>query len=296
MIHHWLNRVFGIENQISVPILVSVIIFITGGVSQLFFKSIGRYISRWKTRETFYALLNITQKDISQKEKNIYKFYPKFNIEHKGNWKLDYNLIGYLQNILSLDFQEVYFAFRKKRNIFFWKYKEKDKSFHLIWQSLNNLNFIENRIESELMNFQSSFNRYNQNYNNSLSAFRTFFEDSDFKNLKLERSEENQKTFDYLVDRQKIWHKWLKIGEVERIGYYSTFNHLVLPNIELNKKYSGLELVKVSDAILVDLLHQYQEMENCLDFYKSKFYSLYLQYRISRRRINICIKSLKKCT
>lgn len=292
----WINRIFGIENEVSVPLLVSVIIFIAGGFSQILYKSIGNYFSRLKTRQTFYALLNKTQKDISQKEATIYKFYPKFNIEHKGNWKLDHKLLGYLPNLLAIDFQDVYFAFRKKRNIFFWKYKEKDEAFHLIWQCLNNLNFVENRIESELMNFQSSFNGFHQNYNKAMSEFRIFFDDSNFNSGGLMRTLETQKFFDYLVDRQDIWQKWFDLGELERIGYYSTFNNLVLPNLELNKKYEGLELVKISDSILVDCLQQYREMENCLEIYNSKFYGLYFQYRVSRRRINVCIKRLKKCT
>lgn len=292
----WINRIFGIENEVSVPLLVSVIFFIAGGIAQILYKSIGNYFSRLKIRQTFYALLNKTQKDISQKEANIYKFYPKFNIEHKGNWQLDYKLLGYLPNILAIDFQEVYFAFRKKRNVFFWKYKERNEAFHLIWQCINNLNFIENRIETELINFQTSFNGFHQNYNNAMSEFRTFFDDSNFKHSDLKNTPETQKIFNYLVQRQEIWEKWIDLGEPDRIGYYSTFNHIVLPVLELNKSYTGLELVKISDSFLVDSLHFYREMENCLETYNSKFYGLYYQYRFSRRRINVCIKRLKKCT
>lgn len=158
------------------------------------------------------------------------------------------------------------------------------------------LNFIENRIETELINFQSSFNGFHQNYNLSMTEFRTFLDDSNFKHGGLKRTAETQKVFDYLVDRQNIWQKWFDLGEPDRIGYYSTFNHIVAPILELNKNYEGLELVKISDSILVDCLHKYREMENCLDSYNTKFYGFYFQYRISRRRIDICIKELKKCT
>jgi hypothetical protein len=291
----WINKIFGIENEVSVPLVVSVIIFIVGGIFQILYKSIANYFTRRKIRQTFYTLLNKTKQDIFLKEKFIFKFYPKFSIQHKGNWLLDHKILGYLPNILALDFQEVYFSFRKEWTIFFWKYKKKDEAFHLIWQCINNLNFIENRIETELINFQDSFNGFHQNYNNALSEFRTFFDDSNFKHNGIKRTLETQKIFDYLVERQEIWQKWVDLGEPDRIGYYSTYNYLVLPNFELNKKHAGLELVKISDSILVDCLHFYVEMENCLNTYNSKFYGLYFQYRICRRRINICIKKLKKC-
>lgn len=138
----WINKIFGIKNEISVPLLISVIIFIAGGIFKILSGSVVNFFSRLRTRQTFYALLIKTQKDLLTKEKNMFNFYPKFNIQHKGNWKLDFKILGYLPNLLAIDFKELYFSYRKKWSIVFWKYKKKDEAFHLIWQCLNNLNLV----------------------------------------------------------------------------------------------------------------------------------------------------------
>jgi hypothetical protein len=129
-----------------------------------------------------------------------------------------------------------------------------------------------------------------------MRSLMNFIDDSNFEYNGLKRNDKTKRVFDYLTGRGEIWKNWFEIGEPDRIGYYSTYNNIVLPIIELNKKYPELKMTKVSDRILVDCLHNYAEMENSLGLYYSKFRNFYFQYRIERRRIKICLSQLKKCT
>lgn len=290
----WINNTFGIENNISVPIIVSLLVFIIGGLVQFSVSIIRNAILKKRTRQTFTALLNKTIIDIKKEEIALRKFYPIFNIQHKGNWKLDHKLLGYLETFSKLNYQEVYVAFKRSWLRGLLGYKKRDEAFHLIWECLNNLKFVENRIEIELTTFQTSFNGFHQAYNNAFSQYREFHNKYSFEHNGLKYSEETKRQFEYLTKSQEIWDKWFQLGEPERIGYYSTFTHIVEPMLELNKEYSELSMANFSDNILVDCLHRYSEMLNSLETTFSKFYGIYFQYRICRRRIEKCLKILSK--
>jgi hypothetical protein len=292
----WLNNFFGIKNEISVPIIISLIVFIVGGIAQLLSKIIVISISRKRTRETFYTLLKKTIKDITFKEKKLFEFYPDLNIQFKGNWLLKYKILGYLNNLFSLDFKETYFAFKKKPSLFFWKYKKRDDAFHIIWECLNNLKFLEERIESNLSNFQNTFNGFHIEYNSSLNEFVKYNNESNTSYNGIKETEENFRDIDYLFKKQSIWQKWFDLGEPDRIGYFSTYNNIVLPILELNKEYSDIDLTRRSNSLLVKCLHLYAEMENCLNTNRTKFKGFYFQYKYARRKMEVCLKRLKHFT
>lgn len=292
----WLNNQFGIKNEISAPIIISVIVFIVGGIAQLITKIIVSSISRKRTRQTFYTLLNKTIKDITFKEKNLFIFYPDLNIKFKGNWLLKYKILGYLNNLFSLSFQETYFAFKKKPSLFFWKYKKRDDAFHTIWECLNNLKFLEERIESDLSNFQNTFNGFHKEYNSAMNEFVKYNDESNASYNGIEETEENSRDIDYLIKKQSIWQKWFDLGEPDRIGYFSTYNNIVLPILELNKEYTDIDLTRISNSLLVKCLHLYAEMENCLNTNRNKFKGIYFQYKYSRRKMEVCLKRLKHFT
>ena len=46
----FLNKTFDIKNDVSVPILISLIVFITGGLSTIIFRSITKYFANLRLR------------------------------------------------------------------------------------------------------------------------------------------------------------------------------------------------------------------------------------------------------
>ena len=172
----WINQTFGIKNDISVPILVSLIVFIVGGSTNYLFTTITSYYDRKRQRKTFLFLVEEVISDLKIKEKHTSNFYPKINVNHKGSWSLPYKTIGYLPTFFELDFNTVYFSFRKK---FFWSSNSnlKNKTFHKIWSILRNLAFLESKLEEDLEKMVSRFDVFHNQYGNKLEEYRKFYDD-----------------------------------------------------------------------------------------------------------------------
>lgn len=69
----WINEVFGISNEVSIPTLISIIVFVIGGLVNYLFYKLKEYNLRKSNRETFRHLLEEVSKDLKTKERNLSK-------------------------------------------------------------------------------------------------------------------------------------------------------------------------------------------------------------------------------
>ena len=278
----WINELFGIKNEVSVPIIISLIVFITGGIVNYSFQKIKEFNERIKLRKTFVLLLNRTQTDLKSKEKNTQKFYKTIKVVNNESWNLTHGPISYLDTFFELNFSDIYAAYRKK---FFWSFcnrKKKEKPFHKIWSILRNLKFVESQIEPNMTSMISKFNEYHNKYNDALTSYRKVFDDlmRDTNGTKMPKKEAT-----FLMSQDAIWHKWEQLEENERVKYHITYNQVVKPILELLRNNSDLQITKIFDVELLDCAHQYIQMETLLKSYHTQFYSHYLTYRASRRSL-----------
>lgn len=285
-----INDIFGIENDVSVPIIISLIVFITGGIIGYIFQKIREYQHRIRLRKTFLLLVDQTATNLKSKEKHTRNFYPTLKVEHNGSWSLTNSPISYLDTFFELDFTEVYSAFRKK---FFWSCSNrelKEKAFHKVWAILRNLKFVESQIEPNLNAMVSKFSEYHNLYNSSINKYRKFFDDvmrdTDGKEIP-------KKLAQFLMAQDKLWHKWEQQDETERVKYFVTYNQIVKPVIQLVKDNSDLPITKEIDVALLDCAHQFIQMDTLLKNYHEQFYVHHIAYRASRRSLKKTLKILK---
>jgi hypothetical protein len=284
-----INNIFGITNDVSVPILISLIVFITGGFITYIFDKISAYQQRVQLRNTFLLLINQTTINLKTKEKYFQLFFPTLNVEHNDSWSLTNSPLSYLDTFFELNFADLYNAFRKK---IFWSCSNKNlknKAFHKVWSILRNLKFIESQIESNLNEMITKFTVYQNKYNESLLSYRKFFDDiiRDKNGKELPKELAN-----FIVAQDKLWYKWEQKEESDRVKYFVTYNEIVKPVIELLKVNSSLPITKEIDVALLDCAHQYIQMEALLHAYQDLFYSHYMSYKASRRSLNKILKIL----
>lgn len=276
----WINEFFGIKNAVSVPIIISLIVFVIGGLVKYSFQKIREYNERIKLRKTFYLLIERTLVDLKLKEKNTRDFYKTLKVDHNESWNLIHGPISYLDTFFELDFSDIYYSFRKR---FFWSFcsrKKKEEAFHRVWSILRNLRFIESQIEPNMTSMVSKFSEYHGKYNNALTSYRKVFDDimRDTNGTKMPKKDAK-----FLMDQDAIWHKWEQLEEDERVKYHITYNQAVKPILKLLRENSDLQITKVFDVQLLDCAYQYIQIETLLKNYQMQFYSYYLTYRASRR-------------
>ena len=201
--------------------------------------------------------------------------YPDISIETEKPWVFEHRHIIYLEIIFEFNFSEVYYSFRKKFSLSTNK-ELKSKAFHRIWSLLRKYKFYENRIFEDLDNLIKSSNEEFEQYNYYLEKYRELKEQEQHRFRKEPISDNKTKIF--LKKEDEIWFSWEDLGEIRTHHFYS-YNHFVLPILELHRTYSHLSITLECAQVLVKCQSKYYEMENIIDYYNSIFKDYYLGYR-----------------
>lgn len=288
----WINNFFGIKNEVSVPTLISLIVFIVGGFVNYLFVQIKEFNTRKINRNIFYLFVNEVVIDLKFKEKNIAKFYTQITPIRQDNWTYTQKSISYLDPILELDLKEIFNSYRKK---FFWCFinkQIKNKGFHKIWSVLRNLKFFEEKIHLSIVDLSKTYGEHYDKYNINLETYRKFDEGRNhkFRNTNLIESQPDLKSF--IDEENKIYSNWLEMGQI-RTNYFYSYNNLVLPLLQLNRKYSHLETTLESGNLLLSCEMQFFEIKTTLETYQKQFKNYLHEYRKYQIILKKCLYLIK---
>lgn len=289
----WLNDTFGISSDVSVPTLISIIVFVIGGIVRYSFYLVKEYTKRARTRKTFYYLLKETVRNLRTKEKYSAEFFSKLKPEYEGEWYFPFSTLSYLETFFDLGFLELYQAFQKKN---LWKFRTnqiRDKSFNRVWAVLRNLRFFEQRIVQELEEFNRKYEVAGQRYNESLEAYRVFHDNlaRDSEGMQLPSTE--SRLYNYLTTQDSIWFAWQQIEPERRTHPSITYNNLVKPISDLNKRNIDLPLALQTEQVIIACINQYIEIEGIFAHFYSVFKQYYFTYRSSRFILKKCLDILE---
>lgn len=288
----WINKFFGIKNEVSVPTMISLIVFITGGIINYIFLKIREFNDRKINRNTFNLIINEVYKDLKTKEKSIAEFYPQVSVKNEDNFIIKQTSISYLDTIFEIDFKEIYYSFRKK---IFWSFcnkKIKHKAFHKIWAVLRQQKYFEEQIQTSLVNLSSTFNLHLKQYNSHLEDYRKFNDKLMHQYYDFSHDKSEIKFVEYLNAQDQIWVNWGDLGEIRTFYYYS-YNNLIAPMLELNRKNSDLGITLESSNLLLNCHLEYMEIENTLTSYQKQFIIFHQLYKDNQRRLKKCLQIIK---
>ncbi|MCT4666034.1 MAG: hypothetical protein N4A45_12465 [Flavobacteriales bacterium] len=282
-------------NKIYFTAIISLFIFITGGIVKYLFQKSNEFKKRKDIRNTIKILISKTISELEVSESNVFKFHKTVSIEHNQSWSLTHKELTYLDTFYELKFTDIYEAYRIKRK---WKFcfcnRKKDEiSFHKLWASLKVLKFTENRIEPDLITMVDKHIGYHNKYKDALGKFRLNF---DHLMVEVNGKELPSKIAEFINKQDLIWFDWQNLDEDKRTDYYITYNYVIKPSLDLIKEYYELEITKVFDKDLLDCTHQYIQMQALLNTYKNQFYSHYLSYRTVRRKMKVINRIINNST
>lgn len=281
----YLNKVFGIENEISAPILISIIVVIIGGLGSVLLKNVLNYFSRLQTRKSFRIIVKEIQKKSQQQSKYILAFYNTLDIHHKGDWRLKFTRVTYLDLIYQQDFSNIYNSFRL---LFTWRSKKKVRfnAFNKIWSIIELLKFIESNIIIEFREFMNKFNQYETKFYNHLDELRKlndhFFKPYRGKRI-LKDNFQNEDIFTYIVSRADILKKWEANDISVRKQRCMIMKEVVRPLHELNKNKTQIEGAMELNNLLLNVILEYEQMENLISVNRKIFNNYFWNYKSSTR-------------
>jgi len=289
-----INELFGIENEVSAPILITLLVFITGGIINFIYHRIKSYRQRRDLRDIFRVMIKEIIHDCEIKEKQTKRFYPTFTTEHRGHWTLSFTRINYLNTVFELEFHQVFQAFESYINWSCCNRKLKKEAFHKIYSNIDNIRYFEEFVKPDIEKFITDFNHHHVKYKDSISNFNQMVDGLRFdlqQSLPLVAG--RSAIDDYAIETERIWQAWLALDENERVHYKTTYDMLIEPTLTLNRRPFGLQFTLEMNKHLMECKTQIIEMENILKRGYLTFKNHSFNYRTTRRILKKCINILK---
>jgi hypothetical protein len=288
----WINDTLGISNEVSVPTLISIIVFILGGLINFLFSQFNISYDRKTIRKTFFLLLEYVIVDLKIKEKNVQELKDQIDVTYEKGFSYSQKSIIHLDTIFEFGFKEIFYSFRKK---FFWNFftqNIKYKAFHKIWDALTELKYFETKIYDHLEDFAKNFDERLLNYNTSLGDLRKYYIEKRYNSDSGEEANNDPIWIEYFQEEKKIWLAWQNLDATKNHYYYS-YKYLISPLILLNRKFPHLKVDSNCLQALFQCEYAYEEIENAIETNKSIFSTYFQFYRNKNRLLKKCLSILK---
>lgn len=289
----FINELFGISNEISVPIIISLIVFITGGVSSFTIKTIGNYYSSLRTRNTFRNIIKEIILNCQYKDRLTKSFYPIIRVDNFDDYKMKFPNITYLELTSRLDFNSILHSFNVL-GIYRLNKKLRNKSFNKIWSIIEDLKFIEERILIDFETFSQKLNKHETLYNSNLEKLRQQ-RDLDFHpyiGKDLGKTNLQQYEIDYIIAQNEVWENWSKIDEKIRRHNSLTYKEVIYPLHLINRKHARVKFTLNQNNYIIAAIHEYEQMDKLMKINYNIFYNYYRTYRSKWIILTKCLQYL----
>lgn len=286
---NWLDSTFGIDNTVSVPIIVSILVFVVGGIAAAIKSWISEAIQKRRNRSTFENIIREISKGSKTKSRRIKEFYPTLEMAHDHDWSIKISSINYLSIAFDQDYTTVHHSYRVK-HVYSCKTDFKIKCFNKIWSILENIKFSEERIIVEFDNFSKKFNQHELGYTEFLEKLRQQHDllITQFRGYKFSQEEAN--LLEYLKARDVIWANWQQMDN--RLALFNSHDHLVTPLRELNKNYQDIIYSTQQNDLLLPAANEYGQMLKTLSVYQSIFKNYHYNYLNSHKALKYCLENI----
>lgn len=283
-----INHFWGIDNNTSATIFITLFIFALGFIITGFASFIKRLLSRYKYRKHFRAIVKSIGQSSERQSKRFDDGVKTLDIKHKGNFALKSGVLTHLDNIDKIDFNLLYEAyFFGLENTFSGKLRL--KAFDKIWAYCSQLKKIEERYPEQLNSFIQRFNELEDKRNESLTGFRKLLDNI----IHSTRGQQvPQRVAEYLKSLDKIMLEWQKLDERERTHYYIVNEQVVQPIRKLNKTYQELPVTLEMNNFLLAADHYFASMERLIENYHDMFKSYFYFYKLTSKIFQLSISIL----
>ena len=286
----WINEFFGIQNDVSSTIIITLTVFILGQFATYLFKIFNKKKDYRDLRFTVKIVLQRIIKNLKNKEESIREFYNTLSPEYTGIVSLNTNSIDYIDSYFDLNSSQVILAFRTKFQ-YNLNSKFKNEAFYTIRPILKNLEQLNERLSKNADVLETRFAEYHKSYNSSLMEYR-----NNLERLKSDLKDVDNSNIDKakLIEIDKIHYAWqqLDLGEKERVRYLVTYENIVKPLLKIDRSNQNLQIFNFLDPYLLNCSHQFDQIQTLMAKYQEQYRWDYLSVRKSRRLLIRIIRIL----
>lgn len=276
----WMNNVFGINNETSAPIIITVSIFIFSYLIKWISDSFRKLVRRENIRRITFNSINAISKSIEKQANNFTEYSSNLNVQNTDQvFGLKREEIQESEIFEKLDYVILYNSFFTGIENWFKDDKNRLKLFSKMMAIVNSFRETEIRYPKQIDEFLQRFNNYENKRNEIVENFRRHYDS-------IIASTDGQKVprliGDYLVSMDSVGVVWQQ--KQHRTHYYVMNEYYINPLIEISREVVNRKL-DMSDPVNISLKrlaqenlnyllgasHQYENLKTTLENYSDVF-------------------------
>lgn len=283
IIQDYLCTTFDIDSNTSATILITLLVFILGGVFNFIVRSISNLLERRKIKKLFQYAINSILFSIKEQIKYLDIFIKTLDINSKDNFVLISEPIPYLDFINQTGHNKIYDAcFGGIENICTCG---KLKVFNKMLVLISALERFEISYVKHFDNFLIHYQEFANKYLDSTKKLKEYCDEL-IQKEKLDTLNNDEK--EYLSKLDEIIFNWQRQESL----YATTQLFLVEPIRKLNGEYGRLQLVNKSNESLNDMTIAFKSMQNWIQTNKDIFQSNRTSYKAIHKVLKFCNKKI----
>lgn len=277
-----LNNWFGIDNNTSATILITVIIFVIGLSFTEVLKSLNAIIQRKRIRNMCKINFKDLELGIKKQEKAYLKYIESLTFSNRRGFNFSEVEITPIVALQEIGFTKIYESyFTGIENIFI--NKNKLRAFKKLWSIIVVIPIWQEKIKSYSNQQLANYNEWNDKRNLSLRKFNKLC-DAFIFDKEIDNSPDLE-LINFVNKIIQIRHEYTLQGDITNPETVENF--WVQPMLKLNRVENQNPIVHELIDFLLTASHEYKNMVQILEIGKKQTFIFYLNFKCKAKQINI---------
>lgn len=286
------NDFLGITNEISAPIIITLITFFIS----LSLTNIGLIFKRYRDRRIYRRVIKNAalrlNKQIIKQSQEFKKSSDNISFKNDVGFKFGRVQLLSIETFESIGYKkavESYLIGAENLSLpYFNKDTIKTKALDKLWESILSIHYWHDKFISDTNIFLEKYNQYNESRNNAIDQYNQIY----LRSVN-EANENHVRELEYLRKITEIRKDW--VGLVDNNRADICHEQLVIPIRKISENYSDLKIAIEINLVLLRASHEYTNQSNTVDFNKKLFLNYSINFRNYSRIISKCIQILDRC-
>lgn len=290
----YINKLFGIESATSAPIIITLLVFLTGQLLIWITAALKEISKRKQTRKVFGEVVNSAITTTRKQEKIFTECAGYMNFVNLNDLILKKMEFFQLDLLKEVGFNNSHSSFfngienwLKTRNR-----KTQSRAFVKCWEIMKSVDYWINESYNSIDGFSLKYNKHNDLRNEALTKLGKQVEDLLFSHIGKD-VDPNTKLGSYLWKLLEINTKHRKANDLRP---HSVHRNLVVQLRILNRKYPELNEISDMNFLLIEASIQYESMFDMLKKQRKQYLIFACNFRYNYRIFEKSLSILKaKC-
>lgn len=291
-LQEWLKKTFAINDAVAASILVTITVFVVGGILKWVSNLFLNYKLRANNRRLFFNCLNKLPKKFNQQCQELQTTVNRLILDGKEDFY--YNQLNYpeIETILQIPYRDLFLAnFSGFENIFknLIQKRKRDAAFDEIRDILTKSLFYDKKSADDMETFLKSFNMYVSEITDLLIKFQLLIE-THRRNTLMKNENPGLKVL--MTELDKVYTTWQQ-GEIFS-SLVGLEENLLLPIKEVCDKYPTTDVYLEIIPKLFQLQIVYRNIVGLVNNRKKQFLEYKRIFHINEERLPLVISILNK--